>query len=718
MARVEIPLVAQDSNGTALSGASIMVYERGTTTEVDVYATASGGSPLSQPLSSVNGHINGWVEEGSYDIYVEYGGSNYTHAWEAARPVLNALTKAGLTALESGDKIAWETGGGDFVELWAERIAAGLAVSQIDEFTSDTSAQYTWVWGSSPLPIDLGSGRLETSNGGADKDAVRRPSWPIPVDGGLQLKLHTPADPTKVQYGLFAHGYDGTVDPLWLMIGTGQYGNPAPNGMCVQGTGSTVPLLTVPGGTQFTPAPNTDYTLVLRRTGGGDTWIGEVYNGAGTTLLAATAATNYTGVVFGAYNDGQTPPGGFVLDWASGIPDNTAWIDSFALLTVQQEQRDLKLAVTPAGGVRTIKTLYGVAGSNSFRTDFALAADVASDADLAAHASDTTSIHGIANTADLLSKATLAALAPGDKVAWETGGGDFIELWSEVVPAGFAFETVYYNDWAANSLGSGWTTINGNPTFDTGRAYDNNSIGVGVHVQLDTDADDSDRVTIKVDRDATANNNIEIVAGFRNTGTGEKLELRYNPGGSGNSASLTLIEENGNNSDTESSLPFMATTADHWIRITRNGNNVTGELFRDTLDTPDVTVNLVLSGTPATRFGLGVTLRPIMRLFRSNSGGTVVMSDDFHFESKVSLAEQRDLYLAITPWSGVRTVKRIYGALGATGFRSDFVGGTFVYTEATKPSAVGRTGQIIHVTDGAAGSKFQGSDGSTWLPVA
>ena len=48
-------------------------------------------------------------------------------------------------------------------------------------------------------------------------------------------------------------------------------------------------------------------------------------------------------------------------------------------------------------------------------------------------------------------------------------------------------------------------------------------------------------------------------------------------------------------------------------------------------------------------------------------------------------------------------------------------GGTFKrlavepFTEATKPAAAGNDGRIIYVSDGAAGSKFQGSDGSSWL---
>lgn len=39
------------------------------------------------------------------------------------------------------------------------------------------------------------------------------------------------------------------------------------------------------------------------------------------------------------------------------------------------------------------------------------------------------------------------------------------------------------------------------------------------------------------------------------------------------------------------------------------------------------------------------------------------------------------------------------------------------FTTATRPSAGSWTGGIIFVSDGAAGSKFQGSDGSAWVSL-
>lgn len=39
------------------------------------------------------------------------------------------------------------------------------------------------------------------------------------------------------------------------------------------------------------------------------------------------------------------------------------------------------------------------------------------------------------------------------------------------------------------------------------------------------------------------------------------------------------------------------------------------------------------------------------------------------------------------------------------------------YTTATKPSATGRSGQIIFVSDGGAGNVFQGSNGTSWVSL-
>lgn len=40
------------------------------------------------------------------------------------------------------------------------------------------------------------------------------------------------------------------------------------------------------------------------------------------------------------------------------------------------------------------------------------------------------------------------------------------------------------------------------------------------------------------------------------------------------------------------------------------------------------------------------------------------------------------------------------------------------YTVATLPAAASHPGAILYVSDGSAGQKFRGSDGSSWLNIA
>lgn len=82
MARVQIPFVVQDDLGNALDGTA-RVYLRGTSTNGDVFSGSSGGSPLAQPLTVVDGKIVGWVEPGSYDVVAFAGATTWTKSWDA-----------------------------------------------------------------------------------------------------------------------------------------------------------------------------------------------------------------------------------------------------------------------------------------------------------------------------------------------------------------------------------------------------------------------------------------------------------------------------------------------------------------------------------------------------------------------------------------------------------------------------------------------------------
>lgn len=84
--RVEIPEVVLASTGAPVSGASVQVNLRGAGAAT-VYAAETGGTTSANPiLTDANGRIEGWLEEGSYDLVVSGTGlTTYTQPFEAVR---------------------------------------------------------------------------------------------------------------------------------------------------------------------------------------------------------------------------------------------------------------------------------------------------------------------------------------------------------------------------------------------------------------------------------------------------------------------------------------------------------------------------------------------------------------------------------------------------------------------------------------------------------
>jgi hypothetical protein len=77
MPRTEISEVAQTVTSIglikALAGATVLVVERGTDSEVDVFAAASGSATVENPLTADGaGRIDGWLEPGLYDLVVSH----------------------------------------------------------------------------------------------------------------------------------------------------------------------------------------------------------------------------------------------------------------------------------------------------------------------------------------------------------------------------------------------------------------------------------------------------------------------------------------------------------------------------------------------------------------------------------------------------------------------------------------------------------------------
>lgn len=86
MARVEIPFSVVNSSNALVAGASIQVNTRAGTSST-VYAAETGGATLPNPLTSDSlGRIEGWVDEGSYNLVISGAGlTTYTQRFEANR---------------------------------------------------------------------------------------------------------------------------------------------------------------------------------------------------------------------------------------------------------------------------------------------------------------------------------------------------------------------------------------------------------------------------------------------------------------------------------------------------------------------------------------------------------------------------------------------------------------------------------------------------------
>lgn len=74
MARVEIPLTVTTATGDAVTNAIATVNIRGGGV-ADVYSTATGGVKIPNPISAdALGRINGWLDDGSYDVQIAGSG--------------------------------------------------------------------------------------------------------------------------------------------------------------------------------------------------------------------------------------------------------------------------------------------------------------------------------------------------------------------------------------------------------------------------------------------------------------------------------------------------------------------------------------------------------------------------------------------------------------------------------------------------------------------
>jgi hypothetical protein len=323
----------------------------------------------------------------------------------------------------------------------------------------------------------------------------------------------------------------------------------------------------------------------------------------------------------------------------------------------------------------------------------------------------------------------LDAVAP-DKVAWEyPAGTDVVELYGLRTAAGFAL--TQRDDFNTDTRSSYQGFSGGVPDW-TGTTWNTTALGSAWYLAAAPtawgNADDQARVRVRGQILSSSNGAIDV--GFvqpSSISIGSILvaELKGNTGlkvtydGAPNPQSGTLLIDQ----------VFSGFTAGTYyiLELTRNGNSVTVSLYDGTGATQLATYSATLpAGTPRTSYGAGVALRPFVGVAKLSS----MNAEADWFEYWTQQPEARDLYLAVTPSSGSRTVKRLYGSSGSS-FRSDYAlladpsfSGTLglpTTTLAARPSvATVGGGRLIYVTDANVGEKFQISEASTaaWFPVS
>lgn len=89
---------------TPRPGASMYVYERGTETEVDVYAASSGGSPLTQPITANDdGSFDAWITETDLAVDLYLPGDSVSATIPFGDDVEAAIAAGGGSSLEVND---------------------------------------------------------------------------------------------------------------------------------------------------------------------------------------------------------------------------------------------------------------------------------------------------------------------------------------------------------------------------------------------------------------------------------------------------------------------------------------------------------------------------------------------------------------------------------------------------------------------------------------
>jgi len=145
MARINLWETVVNGSGAPVSVASVDVWLARTTTDATIYAAETGPGTLANPVTTTNGTIPGWVDEGEYDLHVTGVGITTTdkrfNAVLGGNPAkaADSITSAEIGADQVGtSEIA--PGAVTSAELAADSVIAGKiaagAISQSSDFAA------------------------------------------------------------------------------------------------------------------------------------------------------------------------------------------------------------------------------------------------------------------------------------------------------------------------------------------------------------------------------------------------------------------------------------------------------------------------------------------------------------------------------------------------------------------------------------------------------
>lgn len=258
-----------------------------------------------------------------------------------------------------------------------------------------------------------------------------------------------------------------------------------------------------------------------------------------------------------------------------------------------------------------------------------------------------------------------------DKLIWTLAGGAVVEVFGDSIAAGLTWSRAYTDEFTA--LDAGWTSRQGAGTWrvvagSLEQTVNNNIVDV------------LSRAGVVLSDMRVTYNKVNPAGGdVYPQGVGYYVDANHAllAGYDGNDNTLKIWGVNSAGAATViatgPSIPNQLTSS---FRMTKKGNVITVEHFyadaiADPAAVPAQSFSYTLTGADATNYGAGGEPAAIVfGLFTPGTSFGIAGYDRWAYDT--ADPAQRDLMVAVTPASGSRTVRRLFGSFGGV-FRSDFL---------------------------------------------